>query len=88
MTTDDRLKALIGADATTLAAVDAALAGTQQAPASLRLYRLCDAAKELGISRTTLWRAIRDGRLRVVEIRDGAKRIPEAELMKFAGVAA
>jgi len=52
-------------------------------PASLRLYRMGEAARETSISRATLWRAISEGRLRAVEVRKGSRRIPEAELRRF-----
>ena len=52
----------------------------------LRLLRMGQAAKETGISRCTLWRMIRDGHLKVVEIRKGSTRIPERELLKLVGV--
>ncbi len=50
---------------------------------SLRLMRMGDAARETGLSRCTLWRAIQDGRLRAVEVRKGSRRVPEAELRRF-----
>ncbi len=84
---EDRIKALFNATPDTLVAVDAALAGKQpetERP-SLRLLRIGDAARETGLSRCTLWRVIRDGRLRAVEVRKGSYRIPEAELRRFVG---
>lgn len=71
-----------------LAAVDAALPRQPEPerPPSLRLFRMGQAAAETGLSRTTLWRAIKDGRLRAVEIRRNSWRIPETELRRFAGV--
>jgi excisionase family DNA binding protein len=68
--------------------VAATLAGYPQPerPTSLKLWRMGDAARETGISRCTLWRAIREGRLRAVEVRRGSHRIPEAELRRFVGV--
>ena len=69
-----------------MAAVDAALAGHPEPERpSLRLYRMGEAASETGVSRCTLWRAIRESRLRAVEIRKGSLRIPEAELRRFVG---
>jgi len=71
-----------------LAAVASVLTGqtAPERPASLRLYRMGDASRETGISRCTLWRMIRDGHLKVVEIRKGSTRIPERELLKLVGV--
>lgn len=84
MQTDERFKLLLAATPEQLARVDAALVGRSgPAPRSLRLLRMSEAASETGISRTTLWRAVREGRLRTVEIREGSRRIPEAELRRF-----
>jgi excisionase family DNA binding protein len=55
----------------------------QQAPTTLRLYRIGQAAKALGLSRCTVWRCVKEGRIGTVEIRRGAMRIPEAELQRF-----
>jgi excisionase family DNA binding protein len=88
LSNEDRIKALFAASPDILAAVDAALT-RQPAPEQrpcLRLLRMGQAAKETGLSRCTLWRAIRDGRLRSVEVRRGSRRISEAELRRFVGV--
>lgn len=69
-------------DDTRLGIISEVLAGGQPRQ-SLRLLRMGDAARETGLSRPTLWRAIRDGRLRAVEIRKGSRRIHEAELLRF-----
>jgi excisionase family DNA binding protein len=88
MSNEERIKALFNATPEQLTAVDAALAGRLQSgqPTSLRLYRMGDAARETGLSRCTLWRALREGRLKAVEIRKGSFRIPERELRRFVGV--
>jgi excisionase family DNA binding protein len=52
-------------------------------PPCLRLLKMGEAARETGLSRPTLWRAIRDGHLHAVEIREGSRRIPLAELQRF-----
>ena len=84
MNSEERLKALFSADSEQLAAVDAALTGrAEAAPPSLRLLKIGDAAKETGLSRSTIWRAIRDGRLVATEIRPGSRRIALAELQAF-----
>jgi excisionase family DNA binding protein len=49
----------------------------------LELLTMGDAAKEVNVSRPTLWRTIRDGHLRAVEIRPGSRRIARAELERF-----
>ncbi len=86
MTTEQRLSKLLAASPKQLAAVDAALDGhPEREMPSLRTYRMGEAATETRLSRSTIWRAIRDGRLRAVEIRAGSLRIPEAELRRFVG---
>ena len=90
MHTEERFKLLLSATPEQLAAVDAALAEEPEPkrPVSFRLYRMGEACEQTGLSRTTLWRAIRDGRLRAVEVRAGSHRIPEAELIRFVEGAA
>lgn len=87
MQTEERFKLLLTATPDTLAAVDKALAGRLPEPErpSLRLLRMGQAAAETNLSRTTIWRAIRDGRLRATEIRKGSCRISETELRRFVG---
>lgn len=89
MQTDERFKRILEATPQQLAAIDAALAGQTKTeePASLRLYRMCEAAEVTGRSRCTLWRAIKAGRIRTVQLREGgAHLIPEVELRKLAGL--
>ena len=87
MQTDERFKLLLSATPEALAAVDAALAGrSEPVRQSLRLLRMGEAANETGFSRTTLWRAVREKRLKAVEIRRGSLRISELELKRFAGI--
>lgn len=52
-------------------------------PESLRLLRMGQAAKESGLSRSTLWRAVKEKRLKSVEVRRGSCRIAEMELRRF-----
>ena len=86
MKTEERFAALLNATPDVLAAVDAALAGKPEPERpNLRLYRMGEAAKETGLSRQTIWRAVREKRIRACEIRKGSFRIPEAELRRFVG---
>ena len=86
MSNEERIKALFNATPEQLAAVDAALSGNAKLERPpLRLFRMGAAAKETGLSRTTLWRAIREGRLKTVEVRKGSRRIPESALLAFVG---
>ena len=50
---------------------------------SFRLYRMCQVEKLTGVSRSTLHRMRREGRLRAVEIRKGSYRYPESELWRL-----
>ena len=47
------------------------------------LLRVGAAAELLGVSRTTLWRMMREGRLEGVEIRRGSYRVRRADLHKL-----
>ena len=86
MQVEERLKALLGANPDTLAAVDMALAGKLPEPErpTLRLLGPSDAAKLTGRSRCSIWRAVKANTLRTVQLRPGGTRlIPEAELRKL-----
>ncbi len=70
----------------------AALAGEDdrsagKRPASLRLFKMGDAAKAIGVSRATLWRLLQEGRIKAIEVRRGSLRVPETELQRFVAVA-
>ena len=60
---------------------------TMEQPAP-RLLTLTECSKQTGLSRPTLWRARKDGRLVTVEVRAGRHRVPLPELRRFAGGAA
>ena len=86
MQIEERFTLLLTATPEQLAAVDAALAGKTEAERpSLRLYRIGEAARETGLSRQSIWRCLKEGRLSCVEIRKGHKRIPEQSLRAFVG---
>ena len=65
--------------------VVAAMAGRREPdrPSSFRLFRISDVARETGLSRVTIWRALKEGRLKSVSIRKGSHRIAESELRRF-----
>jgi excisionase family DNA binding protein len=71
-----------------LVAAAAALAGAPapDRPVPLRLFKLGEACKEINTSRPTLARMIQEGKIRTVEIRRGALRIPESELRRIVEV--
>ena len=84
MQIDERFRLLLTATPHQLDAIDAVLTEQrEQKRPSLRLLRMGEAAALTNLSRTTVWRAVRDGRLKAVEIRKGSLRIAEAELRKF-----
>ncbi|MDD2597769.1 MAG: helix-turn-helix domain-containing protein [Kiritimatiellae bacterium] len=82
MTTENRIQAILIADPVKLAQIDSILTGThtEAAPSDRRLLTKTEAAKTLGMSRQTIWRMIKEGRLPVIEIRRGQHRIPSAAL--------
>lgn len=49
-------------------------------PGDRRLLSIAQAARALNVSRTTVWRLLRDGRIPVVELRPGSRRIPSAAI--------
>jgi excisionase family DNA binding protein len=88
MSTDERFKKLLAADAGTLAKIDAVLDGKAVEkptdPGDRRLLTQTEAAEILGCSRMTVFRMVKDGRLDAVELRAGRLRIPSAALTKLA----
>jgi excisionase family DNA binding protein len=88
MSPDQRMMKILTADPATLAKVDAVLTGTATEkptdPGDRRLLTQTEAAAILGVSRMTIFRMTRDGRLPVVEIRAGRLRIPSAALTELA----
>jgi len=57
---------------------------TQAEPTDRRLYNIQQAAAVLNVSRTTVWRLLRDGGLPFVEIRPGSRRVPSQAVTEFA----
>ncbi len=79
-----RFKLLLQAIHKPLVGVDGASAlQSAQEGQSLRLFRMGEACAETGLSRTTLWRAIKENKLATVEVRSGSHRISENELQRF-----
>jgi excisionase family DNA binding protein len=88
MSTEERLKRLFDASPEQLAVVDKILEGkfqttTVEAVGPL-LMGMKAAAKFLGVSRTTLWRMVIDGRLKRVEVLPGSFRLRRADLEAIA----
>ena len=87
MTTEQRLSAILAANPGVLRRVDRILSGEIEGatdPGDRRLLSIRQAADALGISRTTIWRLLRDGALPCDEIRPGSRRIPSAAITEFA----
>ena len=81
---NERLRWLISATPEQLAEFDRMRSGQpEEKRSSLRLLRIGEAAEALGVSRCTIWRALREQRLHAVTIRKGSRRIAEEELKKL-----
>ena len=52
-------------------------------PGDRKLLSIQQTADALGVSRTTIWRLLRDGRLPCVELRPGSRRVPSAAISAF-----
>ena len=83
----ERMMKLLAANPQTLAKVDAVLDGrdgkTGKADADLRLLTYTEAAKRLNLSRPTVYRLVRLGRLQAVPL-DGTSRIRLQSVIDFA----
>lgn len=88
MSTEERLKKLLAASPEQLGAIDNILEG--KFPKMIvetvgpLLMGMKAAAKFLGVSRTTLWRMVVDGRLKRVEVLPGSFRLRRADLEAIA----
>ena len=85
MTTNERLLKLATATPLLLAQVDAVLDGHKERTApETRLYSISQTARLLNVSRMTVYRLKRQGRLRAVELPGGTSRITSASVEAFA----
>ena len=85
LTTETRMTLLLAATPDVLKRIDRILAGEPTEPTDRRLLSIAQAAVALGVSRTTIWRLLRDGRLPSVELRaGGSRRIPSQAVTEFA----
>ena len=71
--------------ATALKVLKGESSGTEAKPVTgPLLFGVCDAAKFLGVSRATLWRAIQAGRISKVQLYPGSFRVRRADLEDLA----
>ena len=86
MSERERMMKLLAANPQTLAKVDAVLNGTDggtKAEADCRLITFTEAAKRLNVSRPTVYRLAKAGRLEIVPL-DGVNRIRLKSVVDFA----
>lgn len=85
MTTEARFAKLLSATPDQLAKIDGVLEGlARHEPVSVKLFTLSAAARRTGMSRATIWRMVKAGSIRTVQIRENARRIAESELVRIA----
>ena len=88
MTTEKRMTLLLAATPAVLKRIDRILAGEPTEgttdPGDRRLLSIAQAARALNVSRTTVWRLLRAGRLPTVELRPGSRRVPSAAVTAFS----
>ena len=89
MTTNERFLKLATATPAQCAQVDAILEGRAErsAAAEVRLLSVTDAAKMMDISRMTVYRLKKAGRLSTVELPGGTNRITLASVLALIGKA-
>ena len=81
------MKQLLEASPEKKRAVSAILTGQDPAtptPKSTRLLTIKDTAKRLDVSRSTVYKLIRTGKLRTVNA--GDRRVPEQSVLDFLGI--
>ena len=88
MNSEDRLKRLFAASPEQMEAIDGILeSGIQEKPMATSgplLMGMSASAKLLGVSRATLWRMIKFGLLKKVEVLPGSFRLRRADLEAIA----
>jgi len=87
MTTERRLSAILGGNPDTVRRIDSILSGEIEgatAPGDRRFLSIAQTARALNLSRTSIWRMLRDGRLPFVELRPGSRRVPSQAVTEFS----
>ena len=86
MTTERRMTLLLAATPDVLKRIDRILSGEPTEgttdPGDRKLLSIKQTAAAMGVSRTTVWRMLRDGGLPFVELR-GSRRVPSAAITAF-----
>ena len=87
LTTETRMTLLLAATPDVLKRIDRVLTGEPgegaAEPTDRRLLSIAQTARALNVSRTTIWRLLRDGGLPYVEIRPGSRRVPSQAVTEF-----
>lgn len=85
MSKEEVIMKVLTASPEALARITAALEGREQSTAvNVRLFGFGAAAREAGVSRATVYRMVKAGTLRTVELRPGCRRVPASELVRIA----
>jgi len=82
--TSERLQKILAANAKQLAAIDGILRGetTEKHEVNLETCTYSEAARRLRLSRPTVYRLVRDGRLRTVAL-CGVRRVTFSSMLDF-----
>ena len=84
MSTEQLMRRLLTATPSELKKIEAVFTGEGPTdPGDRRLLTIAQAARALNVSRTTIWRLLRDGGLPCVEIRPGSRRIPSQAITQL-----
>ena len=91
MSLNEVLPRLATATPDQLAAVSCLLDGQSQAtstrPQDMRLLTMVEVSQTLGLSRMSVWRLTRSGKLKTIKTSGGGLRVPAWALEQFAGKA-
>jgi excisionase family DNA binding protein len=89
MNKEELIGRILAATPEQLKTVERALSGEKTAEVTdTRLLTFTQAALWLQVSRMTIWRMVKEGRLPTVEMRNGRYRVPAAALTAFVSRAA
>ncbi len=88
MDANERMLKLLQATPEMLAGIDEILAGGKpQETTGPLLMSMSQGCEYLGVSRTTLWRLIKRGKIEAVEFMPGSHKVRRRDLERIAGVA-